>query len=75
MNRATITLLDSETGQLSINASYGLSLEEKRRGVYNLDEGVTGRIFRTVEHFVVPDVSKEPLFLNKTGRGGWTRTG
>lgn len=67
MNRATITLLDSETGQLSINASYGLSLEEKRRGVYNLDEGVTGRIFRTVEPFVVPDVSKEPLFLNKTG--------
>ncbi len=67
MNRATITLLDTETGQLSINASYGLTLEEKQRGVYNLDEGVTGRIFQTVEPFVVPDVSQEPLFLNKTG--------
>ncbi|HKI80206.1 MAG TPA: AAA family ATPase, partial [Pseudodesulfovibrio sp.] len=47
MQRATVTLFDPETGQLSINASYGLSIEEKQRGVYKLDEGVTGRIFQT----------------------------
>ena len=28
---------------------------------------MTGLIFRTAEPFVVPDISKEPLFLNKTG--------
>ena len=67
MNRATITLLDSETQQLTINASHGLSPEEKQRGVYNLDEGITGRIFQTMEPYVVPDASKDPLFLNKTG--------
>ena len=67
MQRATVTLFDPQTGQLSINASYGLSPEEKQRGVYRLDEGVTGRIFQTGKPFYVPDIDKEPLFLDKTG--------
>lgn len=67
MQRATVTLYDSETGHLSISASYGLTDEEKRRGVYRLDEGVTGRIFQTGEPYYVPDIEKEPLFLDKTG--------
>jgi len=66
MKRATLTLLDEETGVLGIRASHGLSAEERRRGVYRTDEGVTGRIFQTAEPFYVPDISKEPLFLNKT---------
>lgn len=67
MQRATVTLYDPETGQLSINASYGLTADERQRGIYRLDEGVTGRIFQTGEPFYVPDISKEPLFLDKTG--------
>lgn len=67
MNRATITLKDSRQGGLSIRASHGLTSTEKQRGVYRMNEGVTGHIFRTGEPFVVPDVSMEPLFLNKTG--------
>ncbi|MFH1061175.1 MAG: sigma 54-interacting transcriptional regulator [Pseudomonadota bacterium] len=66
MKRATLTLLDEETGVLGIRASHGLSPEERRRGVYRTNEGVTGRIFQTAEPFYVPDISKEPLFLNKT---------
>ncbi|KAF1077088.1 sigma 54-interacting transcriptional regulator [Halodesulfovibrio sp. MK-HDV] len=67
MQRATVTLYDPEIQQLAINASYGLTLEEKRRGVYRLDEGVTGKIFRSSEPFYVPDISNNPLFLDKTG--------
>jgi Nif-specific regulatory protein len=67
MKRATVTLKNGERGNLVIRASHGLSLEEKKRGIYRLDEGVTGLVFRTAEPFVVPDISKEPLFLNKTG--------
>jgi len=66
MQRGTVTLKDPETGHLRICASHGLTPEEKQRGIYRLDEGVTGLIFRTAQPFVVPDVSKEPLFLNKT---------
>jgi Nif-specific regulatory protein len=66
MQRGTVTLKDPATGHLRICASHGLSLEEKQRGIYRLDEGVTGQIFSSGQPFVVPDVSREPLFLNKT---------
>jgi Nif-specific regulatory protein len=65
MQRGAVTLKDPETGQLRICASCGLSPEEKMREIYRLDESVTGLILRTAQPFVVPDVSREPLFLNK----------
>jgi Nif-specific regulatory protein len=67
MKRATVTLRNEEEETLQIRASHGLRPSEKKKGVYRLDEGVTGLVFRTGEPFVVPDVSREPLFLNKTG--------
>jgi Nif-specific regulatory protein len=67
MERATLVLPDESGRQLMIRASYGLSPAEARKGVYRLDEGVIGMIFRSGQPFVVPDVQKEPLFLNRTG--------
>lgn len=66
MKRATITLIDRETGQLVICSSYGLTSDEITRGVYGLDEGITGLIFRTAQPYYVPDIRKEPRFLDKT---------
>jgi Nif-specific regulatory protein len=66
MKRGTVTLRDDESAHLVIRASHGLSREEKDRGVYDENEGVTGLIFRTARPFVVPDIRREPLFLNKT---------
>ncbi len=66
MERATLLLLDDSGKRLVIRASYGLSDEEVSRGVYRVDEGITGKIFKTGSPFVVPDVHSEPLFLNKT---------
>jgi len=66
MKRATVTLKDEETGYLVIRASHGLTESERKRGVYRQDEGITGLIFRTAKAYIVPDISKEPLFLNKT---------
>ena len=67
MKRATITLPDRETGQLVIAASHGLTPEERSRGVYRLDEGVTGTIFQTARPYIVRDVRTDPLFLDRTG--------
>ncbi len=67
MKRATVTLVNPETEQLIIAASHGLSIEERERGVYRPDEGVTGRIFTDSEPYVAPDISRDSLFLNKTG--------
>ncbi len=66
MKRATVTLKDEETGYLIIRASHGLTEVERKRGVYREDEGITGLIFRTALAYIVPDISREPLFLNKT---------
>jgi len=67
MERATLLLLADDRQRLVIRASYGLSEEERKRGVYRLDEGITGKIFQSRSPFVVPDIHSEPLFLNKTG--------
>ncbi|MDR0452031.1 MAG: hypothetical protein LBH15_03225, partial [Treponema sp.] len=40
-----VTLLDRATGLLKIEEAYGLTPEEKSRGVYRLGEGLVGRVF------------------------------
>jgi len=67
MLRSTLTLLNRKTGEIFIEAAYGLSLSQKERGRYKLGEGVTGKVFTTGKPAVIPRISKEPLFLNKTG--------
>ena len=67
MMRGTITILNRDTDELNIDASYGLSPEEHNRGKYRLGEGVTGRVVQTGTPAVVPKVSEEPLFLDRTG--------
>ncbi|HUT54102.1 MAG TPA: nif-specific transcriptional activator NifA [bacterium] len=67
MNRGTLTLLNRETGDIFIEAAYGLSSSQRERGKYKLGEGVTGKVVQTGKAAVVPRISEEPLFLNRTG--------
>ena len=66
MVRGTLTLLDRDTGELVIEGAHGLSHHEQQRGRYLLGEGITGRVVQSGRAMVVPKVSEEPLFLNKT---------
>jgi len=70
MSRGTLTLLDPETKQLYIELAHGLTPEEKSRGVYRIGEGITGKVVETGEPIIVPDIGKEPLFLNRTRSRG-----
>ncbi|CAG0950364.1 Nif-specific regulatory protein [Methylophilaceae bacterium] len=56
-----------EDGYLGIIAAVGFSREEMLRARFRVGEGVTGRIFQTGMPAVVPNVAREPLFLNRTG--------
>jgi Nif-specific regulatory protein len=67
MVRGTITLVDLETGDLMIEAAHGLSKSQKNRGRYQKGEGVTGKVVQTGQPAVVPKISEEPMFLNRTG--------
>ena len=44
MMRGTITLLDRKSGEIFIDAAYGLSVSQLERGKYRLGEGVTGKV-------------------------------
>ena len=70
MKRGTLVLLDKTTNQLKIAAAHGLSEEQKVRGKYKLGEGVTGRVVQTGQPVAIPDIRKDPLFLNRTGARG-----
>jgi Nif-specific regulatory protein len=65
MKRGAIALLEGE-GNLKIQYAYGLSEGERQRGRYKVDEGVTGKVAASGRPIVVPQVSKEPLFLYRT---------
>jgi Nif-specific regulatory protein len=67
MKFTTLTLLNRQSGEISIEAAYGLSASQKRRGRYKLGEGITGRVIQTGKPAVVPRISEEPQFLDRTG--------
>jgi Nif-specific regulatory protein len=60
-----VTLLDRATGLLKVEEAFGLSPEEKERGVYRLGEGLVGRVFETGSPVTVPDLSQDSRFLNR----------
>jgi Nif-specific regulatory protein len=63
---AAISLKDERGGDLAVEAATGAS---KLRGDarYRLGEGITGRVVQSGRPIVVPRVSREPLFLDKSG--------
>ena len=67
MSRGTITLLNRDTDEIFIEEAYGLSDSQRERGRYKLGEGVTGRVVQTGRPMVIPRISEEPMFLNRTG--------
>ena len=67
MLRGTLTLLNRNTGEIFIEAAYGLSENQQKRGKYRLGEGITGKVVETGQPAIVPHISEEPLFLDRTG--------
>jgi Nif-specific regulatory protein len=67
MMRSAVTLLNENTGELYIEAANGHTAES--RGVrYRLGEGITGRVVQSGKPIVVPQISREPLFLNRAAQ-------
>ena len=75
MDRGTITLLDRKSGEIVIEAAYGLSESEIQKGLYKLGEGITGKVIQSGMPQIIPRISEDPQFLNRTGarKGGKER--
>jgi Nif-specific regulatory protein len=67
ISRGAITILNPSSSEIRIEAAYGLSPGAIQKGRYKPGEGITGRVIETGRPIAVPLVSKEPLFLNRTG--------
>jgi Nif-specific regulatory protein len=66
MIRGTVTILNPLTGEISIEVAHGLSRSTMERVKYRLGEGITGRVIESGKAVTIPQISKEPLFLDRT---------
>ena len=66
MMQGTITLVSPKSGQIRIEASYGLKPSERSRGHYHPGEGIIGHVVQSGEPMYISRVSEEPRFLNRT---------
>jgi len=62
--RGAVTLLNDESRELFIEASIGINTDGQRAR-YRLGEGITGRVAQSGRPVIVPQISREPLFLNR----------
>ena len=63
MLRSAVTLLDNDS-ELYIEASNGITAEGQRAR-YKVGEGITGRVVESGKPIIVPQVSREPMLLNR----------
>jgi Nif-specific regulatory protein len=66
MVRGTVTILNPLRNEIGIEVAHGMSRVAMERGKYQVGEGVTGKVIQSGEAFVVPKISQEPLFLDRT---------
>lgn len=66
MENGTVTIVNPNTGKLEIEVAHGITSEGRKRGTYQIGEGITGRVVASGQPIIVPHIADEPLFLNKT---------
>jgi Nif-specific regulatory protein len=64
--RGIIFLTNRENGEIRIEIAHGISEETTRKIKYLPGEGIIGKVVESGKPAVVPRISKEPLFLDKT---------
>ncbi len=65
LNRGRVLIPDEKTGVLHIRYAYGLTREERERGVYSLGEGVSGRVMKTGQTALIQNIDDEPSYLGR----------
>lgn len=64
--QAFLTVLNRNSSKIYIEVAYGLTPEQKKRGEYKIGEGIIGEVVQTGEPVIIPHISDEPRYLNKT---------
>jgi Nif-specific regulatory protein len=72
-DRAAIHLPDAATRELRMEVAAGYTAEERGRARYVWGEGIVGKTMKSGGPIAIPDVRKEPSFLDKTRAHGKTQ--
>lgn len=64
--RIILTILNRENSQITIEGSYGISEKERKEAVYQVGQGVIGRVIETGENLLIPKIADSDEFLNLT---------
>jgi len=67
LEKGSLVLYDDPTETLRLVAAVGLSADEIDKGIYQLGEGVIGKVYETGEPVLIRSVANDPLFLNRVG--------
>ncbi|MBI1425011.1 MAG: GAF domain-containing protein [Gammaproteobacteria bacterium] len=65
LNRGRVLIPEEKSGVLRIRYSYGLTREERERGIYELGEGVSGRVMKTGQTALIQNIDDEPSYLGR----------
>jgi hypothetical protein len=65
--RSMLTILDETNERTVIEKSTGLTPEQAELGAYHNGEGIVGTVLTTGERVVIPKISDNPTFLDRTG--------
>jgi len=68
--KGTITLLNPDTNEIRIEVAHGIAEKAQKKTKYQLGEGVTGKVIETGKPAIVPRISEEPVFLDRTHSRG-----
>jgi Nif-specific regulatory protein len=63
---AVIVLRDGDSGELAVEAASGAGAAAPKAR-YRVGEGIVGRVVQSGRPVIVPQVSREPLFLDRSG--------
>jgi len=66
MVRGTITILNPLRNEIGFEVAHGISDSSIESVTYQLGEGITGRVIESGKPIIIPKISEEPLFLNRT---------
>ena len=67
LEKGSLVLYDDPSETLRLVAAVGLSADEIDKGIYQLGEGVIGKVYETGEPVLIRSVANDPLFLNRVG--------
>jgi len=67
MMHGTLSLVDPDSSEIVVEASYGLKADDVRDIRYKIGEGITGKVIQTGVPAVVPQIFDDPQLLNKAG--------